>query len=218
MKIESYVEPLSGLTRLRDAESKLCFTRIVAGLCWPKLVTPGAIVALAEDARADAIDGIRVLHLVEYVAEADVEQLLELASQIAPLADDSLGRSAVSVWVGNPWHPFHSRLRPFNARLTQEARPRIHLRPAPGIGKGWQVLEDWLPYLQRRIVGRAALLLKNRDLIAKIEDAGRDVRRKIEDFPAVAALVWAIAYCDERAAMQRQPKEQSENSGNVAGY
>uniref|UniRef100_I2Q1F6 Uncharacterized protein n=1 Tax=Desulfovibrio sp. U5L TaxID=596152 RepID=I2Q1F6_9BACT len=218
MKLEAYVEPISGLTRLRDKETKRTFTRVVAGLCWPKGMTAGAVVALAEDVAADPVDGYRVLRLVDYEAHADVEQLLDLAAGVAPLVGEGAGRCAVSAWVGNPWHPFNKRLRHYNERLTGEGRQRINLRAAPGVGAGGQLLADLVPYMTARVVGRAALVLGRRDLIALVEDAGRDIRRHVEDFPAVAALLWAIAYCDERKPQVGRTETRSGTADSLAGY
>jgi len=217
MRLEPYVEPMSGLPRLRDVETGLRFSRVVAGLCWPKGTTPGAVVALAEDVAADPTDGYHTLRVVDYVAHADVEQLLEQGADIAPYVGKWAGRSAVGVWVGNPWHPFKRHLKAFNARLTADGRARINLRPAPGVGAGGQLHADLAPYLAARVVGRAALILGRRDLIAQVEDAGRDIRRPLEDFPAVAALFWAIAYCDERKSAT-VASATPERTGNFAGY
>jgi len=218
MKLEAYVEPKNGLTRLRDMETKRVFTRVVAGLCWPKGVTPGAVVALAEDLVADPVDGYRTLRLVDYEAHADLEQLMELTADAAPPTGKFAGRSAVSVWVGNPWHPYAKRLRGFNDRLTARRRARINLQPAPGVGAGGQLHADLAPYLTARIVGRAALDLGRRDLVALVEDAGRDIRRHIEDFPAVAALLWAIAHCDERKPALGRTETRSGTADSLAGY
>ena len=219
MKLEAYVDPISGMSRLRERQSGLRFTRVVAGLCWPKGTTPGAAVALAEDLAADPIDGYRTLRLAGYESHADVERLLELAAGLAPLGGEWAGRSAVSVWVGNPWHPFSRRLRLFNDRLTGEGRPRITLRPGPGVGAGGQLHADLAPHLTARVVGRSALILGRRDLVALVEDAGRDIRRPVEDFPAVAALLWAIAYCDvRRAAFGRAQSASAGAADAVAGY
>jgi hypothetical protein len=217
MKLEAYTDTLSGATRLRDVATKQCFGRVVAGLAWPKGTTPGAVVALAEDVAGDAVDGIRVLRLCGWEQHANVERLLELASDVAPLAGDRAGRSAVGVFVGDPWHPFAKRLRPINDRLTAENRPRIHLRPAPGDG-GWSLVADWAPYYDARTVGRKALILREPKLLAMVEDAGRDIRRAIADFPSVAALLWAIAYCDERKPAVGRTETRSGAADNAAGY
>lgn len=218
MKLEAYVEPVSGRTRIRDRETGMPFTRVVAGLCWPKGTTPGAVVALAEDAAADPVDGYRTLRLVDYEAHADVERLLELAADAAPLVGEWAGRSAVMAWVGNPFHPYAKRLRMFNERLTAQGRPRITLRPAPGVGAGGQLHADLAPYLTARVVGRSALVLGRQDLVAQVEDAGRDIRRHIEDFPAVAALLWVIACCDVRKPALGRRETRSGSADTVAGY
>lgn len=218
MKLEAFVEPVSGLTRLRDVATKRVFTRVVAGLCWPKGRTPGAVVALAEDVAADPVDGYRALRLAGYETEADVERLLELAADVALLAGEWAGRSAVSAWVGNPWHPFAKRLRAFNARLTGQGRPRINLQAAPGVGAGGQLLEGLVPYLGARWIGRSALFLGRQDLMAMLEDAGNDIRRHIEDTPAVAALLWAVAFCDERRPQLGRVESRPGTADGVAGY
>ena len=217
MRVEAYEEPLTGATRLRDVETRVRFSRVVAGLAWPKGDSPGAVVAMAEDVQADPVDRVHTLRLVEYAAHADVERLMELAAGVAPLAGDRQGRSAVSAWVGNPWHPFAKRLRRLNDRLTAECRPRINLRPAPGVG-AWQLVADWAPYYDARTVGRLAIVLGRRDLVAQVEDAGRDIRRTLEDFPAVAALFWVIAHCDERKVRRGAVVERPGAADSVAGY
>lgn len=217
MRIEVVEEPITGVLRLRDGKTRVRFSRVVAGLAWPKGERPGAVVAMAEDIQADPVDQVHMLRLVDCVEHADVERLIELAAGVAPLAGDRQGRSAVSAWVGNPWHPFAKRLRKLNDRLTAECRPRINLRPAPGVG-AWQLVADWAPYYDARTVGRMALILGRRDLVARVEDAGRDIRRPLEDFPAVAALFWVIAHCDERRARHRVAVERSGTADNVAGY
>lgn len=217
MRIEAFEEPLTGMMRLRDMKTRVRFSRVVAALAWPKGQHPGAVVAMAEDIQADPVDQVHLLRLVDYAEHADVERLLELAAGVAPLAGDRQGRSAVSAWVGNPWHPFAKRLRKFNDRLTAERRPRLNLRPAPGVG-AWQLVADWAPYYDARTVGRTALLLGRRDLIAQVEDAGRDIRRPLDDFPAVAALFWAIAHCDERKVRSPQRVVRSGSADDVAGY
>ena len=218
MKLEVSVDRFTGQTRLRDKESRRFFSRVVAGLCWPQATKPGAVLALAEDAVADPVDGYRVLRLAGFEQHADVEQLLELAAGLAPLGGEWAGRSAISVWLGNPFHPFAKRIRIFNERLTSQGQRRIHLRAAPGVNAGGQLHADLMPYLSARWVGRSALVLERRELLAMVEDAGRDIRRPIEDFPAVAALMWCVAYCDDRRASVGTVQHQPGTADDVAGY
>jgi len=203
--------------RIKDVEMGSLYGRIVAGLAWPKGNIPGAAVALAEGLRGDPVDGVRPLRLVAWETEADVERLLETASLVCPWAGDSLGRSLVSVWVGDPWHPFARRLRPLNDRLTAQRRPRLNLRAAPGVGR-WQMVADWAPYVDARTIGRQALLLHDRELQSLVEDAGVDARRPIVDFPSVAALFWAVAACDERSRGDRAADHSHATGDKVAGY
>jgi len=203
--------------RIKDVETGLLYGRIVAGLAWPKGNVPGAAVALAEASRGDPVDGVRVLRLAAWETSADVERLLEAASLVCPWAGDSLGRSLVSVWVGDPWHPFARRLRSLNDRLTAQRRPRLNLRAAPGVGR-WQMVADWAPYVDARTIGRQALVLHDRELQAQVEDAGVDARRPIVDFPSVAALFWAVAACDERSRVESDTQHRQKNGDPVAGY
>ncbi|BAH76006.1 hypothetical protein [Solidesulfovibrio magneticus] len=224
MRLEAFVEPWTGLSRIRGVEEAgsvervTVFSRVVAGLCWPKGTTPGAVVALAEELEADPLEGYRTLRLVDLIQEADVERLLGLAAEAAPLAGKWAGRSAVSAWVGDPQHVYAKRLRFLNERLRAEGRPPLRLRPAPGLGAGGQLHADLAPYLTARIVGRSALVLGRQELVAMIEDAGKDIRRPIEDFPAVAALMWAIAHCDERKPALGRAQTRSGVADGRAGY
>ncbi|MFU2209345.1 hypothetical protein [Solidesulfovibrio sp. C21] len=70
---------------------------------------------------------------------------------------------------------------------------------------------------EKAVLG-GALDLGRRDLVALVEDAGRDIRRHIEDFPAVAALLWAIAHCDERKPALGRTETRSGTADKVAGY
>jgi len=124
----------------------------------------------------------------------------------------------VGVWVGNPWHAFRSRLKLFNERLTREGRRRISLQPAPGMGDGGQLLADLAPMLTARRLGRKTLEIDRRDLVTLIEDAGQDPRQAIEHFPAVAALAWAVSWCEEHKPRLGRQQTRSATADEVAGY
>lgn len=217
--LEAYTDQLTGVAGIRDKATGQRFCRVVAGFCWPRDVrTPGAVVALAEEVDADPVDGYRILRLAGFERHKDPEQLLELAADVAPLEGRRAGESAVSVWVGNPWHALRSRLRAFNERLTREGRRRINLQSAPGMGSGGQLLSDLAPTLTARRLGRKTLEIDRRDLVALIEDAGQDPRQSIESVPAVAALAWAVAWCEEHKPRMARRETRPSSADEVAGY
>uniref|UniRef100_I2Q5Y4 Uncharacterized protein n=1 Tax=Desulfovibrio sp. U5L TaxID=596152 RepID=I2Q5Y4_9BACT len=44
------------------------------------------------------------------------------------------------------------------------------------------------------------------------------MRRHVEDFPAVGALLWAIGYCDERKPQVGRTETRSGTADSLAGY
>lgn len=186
-------------TVLRDLDTTIRYGRAVGALAWPQGRTPGALVAVLEALDPDPVDGRRRLTVAAFETEAEVDRLIETATRVLEWAGDARRRSLVGAWVGDVHSPFAVRLRPVAERVEKAGGQRLSLRAAPGLNR-LVTLGDYAPYLDARRHGKRLVLGAFFGLKNMLVEAGVDMTRKLTEFPAVAALTWAVAECDTHQA------------------
>lgn len=205
-------------TVLRDLDTTVKYGRAVGAMAWPQGRTPGALVAVVEALHPDPVDGRRALTVAAYETEAEVDRLIEAAGLVLEWAGDARRRSLVGVWVGDVYSPFAVRLRPVAERLEARGGQRLSLRAAPGLNR-LVTLADYAPFLDARRQGKRLDLGEFFGLRNMIVEAGVDMARKLTEFPAVAALTWAVAECDTHQAATGWDGARARGVGDTdAGY
>lgn len=170
--------------------------RLVGGLAWTKALAPGAFVVLGEQMNADPISGRRMVRVVEFVEESDTDLLLAALAQAAEWTGDGASVSLVKDWVGDPDHAMARRLIGFNRLQVRARAARVTLKRPPLLARG-STVADFTPYLAARAQGADLIRFDCPQLVERVEESGRELGRGIRDFPAVAALFWALAWLDE---------------------
>lgn len=177
--------------------------RVAGGMAWTKGLAPGAFVVLGEQLHADPVSGRRMAHVLELGEDADVDAMLADAAQAAEWAGEGEAVSLVRDWVGDPDHVLARRLVRFNRQRDRARTARMQLKRAPLLGQASSVA-DYAPYLDSRTVGADLMRFDCPQLVERVEAAGRDLTRPLREFPAVAALFWALAWLDEHEPRQKK--------------
>lgn len=190
--------------------------RVAGGMGWTKGLAPGAFVVLGEQLNANPASGRRMLHVLEFAEEVDVDSLLAVAAEAAEWAGEGAAVSLVRDWVGDPDHALARRLVKFNRLRERNRLPRMQLKRAPLLGQASSVA-DYAPYLDARTVGADLMRFNCPQLVERIEAAGRDLERPIREFPAVAALFWVMAWLDEHEPRQKKGASRAYEAADPRG-
>jgi len=175
-----------------DSETKMKYRRIVAGLALPG-VQPGSISVVAEEFKKDSTLQVRIYRLLAEAEDADINALFNKAI-------DLRGYFEVQEFLGDCQNkPLMDILRLFNESLRARNIPGLTLYAAPFIN------EDRSFYYYANMVrahlnqGRKTLYLGEGSKIARcLQELPPEEILKAGplDFPAIAALGYAVAYLD----------------------
>lgn len=162
------------------------YRRLVGGLGWPWAGKPGWLAVVAEEVLPDPQLGLRKFYLL---AEQEAEDIAGLHLGCRELRRDC----CCEVWQADLHQEAPRQLfRRENDRLTQKVR--VQLQPAPYSGAGgllalWQMFKAVLHSDRKRL-----FLGERQQISAQLEAmTDEDVRRPVPEFPAAAALGFAVA-------------------------
>lgn len=182
------IDESSGKGFFRDIKTKARYRRIFGGLGWPSVSAPGCAVILAEDLFADHESGKRKLHIIETAYDKDHNVLLDKMSAI----QESLCRVD---WYGNPESSW-VRLLPFlNKRLFGERRASVKLFKPPAFSEADR-MSVYFQLFRLRTGGLKTLYLDGSPTANEFAQILTDIKE--EEFPGVAAVLYALAAMDFR--------------------
>ena len=185
---------ITGERYFRDLSSGVCFRRVVGALSWPVEDKPGALIVLGETRSTQNALGIgrHDVHVLEEQTHDDVSMLL---AYMGHMADDWL----VRIWATPVTDKRTYMLDDLAAdmRAIRRMAPR-YADPQGWSGKGEGLMPFYFALVQRRTQTEKTLFFgqvcRAADEIGKLQT--EDMIRKPTDFPAAAALFFALAEVD----------------------
>jgi hypothetical protein len=185
-----------------DSETKMKYRRIVVGLALPG-VRPGFIAVVAEELKKDPTLQVRIYRLLAEAEDPDINALFRKGV-------DSRGIFKVQEFLGNSENkPLMDILRLFNNGLMEKYIPGLNLSPAPYIkeeGSFYYYANMVRTHLKQ---DRKNLYLGEGSKVARCLQAlppEEILKASSLDFPAIAALGYAVAYLDSW-----QPNDNADN-------
>ncbi|WP_156900647.1 hypothetical protein [Maridesulfovibrio bastinii] len=193
-KLKPVISPVSGKRILKDVETGRNYRRVSGGVAWPYDIKPGAVAVLAED-----IKPVRGTdhHRVEVVAEFLHEDHETLCREMANLQD----MLQVEVWRTPLNHAGTRLVQMFNERRQRLRLPCLDLVSPPAMN-GSRTFRDYDRLVDRRTRNIKTLHFGQSQAVLEYNILGRDdLGHKLEEFPPVAAVLYALAGLDlENAA------------------
>ena len=194
-KIEMARNPLNAARPLwRDVKTGTCFRRLVGGLAWPATYRadprPGALIALAEHRSALPGQNARRVEIVAEFCDPDPVELLRRAS----LWGETLHCRA---WTTPVNVPELALLHEYNGERHRYRLPALDLCNPPSVN-GHRDFAAYDRLAERRTQGVKTLVFGEGSMVAReYKSRGRaDALRRMEEFPLIAAFLWALASID----------------------
>lgn len=205
-RVRLLTDIITGERYFRDLSSGVYFRRIVGALAWPVEDKPGALIVLGETRSTQNALGIgrHDVHVLEERTHDDVSMLL---AYMARMADDWL----VRVWATPVADHRAYMLDDLAADMRTIRRPAPRYADPQGwSGKGEGLMPFYHGLVQRRTMSEKTLFFgegcEAAVQIGKLQPG--DASRKPTDFPAAAALFFALAEVD--VTPYRQMRERGE--------
>lgn len=201
-RVRLLTDIITGERYFRDHSTGMCFRRIVGALAWPAEDKPGSLIVLGETRSAQNALGIgrHDVHVLEEQTNEDVSMLL---AYMARMADDWM----VRVWATPISDKRTYMLDDMAADMRAiRRRPARYADPQGWSGKGEGLMPFYFALVQRRTESEKTLFLgqvcRAADEVGKLQ--AEDMARKPTDFPAAAALFFALAEIDITPFRQSQ--------------
>lgn len=193
-QVKTLTDMITGERYFRASGTGMSFRRISAALAWPAEDKPGSLIVLGETrSKQNAHDiGRHDVHVLAEYRNGDVSMLLDY---MARMTDD---------WMVTLWATPISDKRVYMLDDLAEAMRKIRRRPARYSdpqgweGKGEGLIPFYAALVQRRTMSEKTLFFGGpcdaAVEICKLQP--EDMNRKPTDFPAAAALFFALAEID----------------------
>ncbi len=213
-------EIITGERYFRDLSSGVCFRRVVGALAWPENDRPGALIVLGETRSAQNALGIgrHDVHVLEEQTHDDVSMLL---AYMGRMTEDWL----VRVWATPVADKRTYMLDDLAADMRAIRRPAPrYADPQRWSGKGEGLMPFYFALVQRRTLSEKTLFFGETSHaaveIGKLDDKKGDATRKPTDYPAAAALFFALAEVDVTPYRETREREEylSGPADLVGGY
>jgi len=174
----------------RNAESKALYRRVVGGLAWPRGNRPGALVALVEHLHPQPGQDMRRVEVAAEFVDADPGQLLRKASHWA----ETLHCRALMTDLSAPEMQLAFDYNDGRARLRL---PQLDLGMPPAMN-GSRDFAAYHRLMERRTRSIKTLFYGERSMVAREYNSRQlqDFSRPVENFPVVAAFLWALGAID----------------------
>lgn len=188
-KLKAVTSPMTGQRSLKDPVTGIAYRRVSGGVAWSYDVRPGAVTVLAE--HRDLIHGTdqrRVDVVVEFISE-DTEKLCR---EMAALQD----ALKVEIWRTPLTHASTRLVHMFNDRRRRLRVPVLDLASPPAMN-GSRSFRDYDRLVDRRTRTIKTLYFGESQAVLEYNTLGRDdLGRKLEQFPVVASMLYALAGLD----------------------
>ena len=169
----------------QDLDSQRFYSRIVGGMAWPAGMLPGHAVVLAEEGKKNVGFQEQKLYLLAEKEGGSIEELMQAMYDLRHVY-------ACERWLGDTSEEGCMAIFRHNMN-RQPADNRIALTRAPLAGEKVQVhIQQVFEVLQK---DRKLLVLGEGQITAQAIRTVRpeDLRRPVAEFPALAALGYALA-------------------------
>lgn len=214
----NHMDPASPLWR--DAQTGQTYRRVVGGLAWPATYRPdprpGALVVLVEHRAPMPGQAARRVEVVAEFCDPDPVELLRRAS----LWGDLL---CCRAWVTPVNVPELALLHHYNTDRRRYRLPVLDVASPPSIN-GHRDFAAYDRLVERRTQGVKTLFFGEGGMVAReYKSRGRaDALRRMEEFPLIAAFLWALAAMDmEEPLAGAQPGLADQGTGgqdSLGGY
>lgn len=208
-RLRSLIDAVTRERYVRDAATGIAYRRTAGSLVWPSGERNGCVAVLAETrSRQNILGGRHDVHLLAEECSADVSKLISAVEKFTMLL------------MVRSWATPLSDTRAFMLDDTNDDRRRVRLPiirfddPQGWHGRGEGLMAFYHALVQRRTLSEKTLFLgkncEGRNNIEKMQ--AEDMTCKPTDFPAAAALCFALAEID------LNPMTDWADRGNVSSY
>ncbi|WP_419783570.1 hypothetical protein [Maridesulfovibrio sp.] len=192
-KLEVVTSPMTGQRSLKDPVTGIVYRRVSGGVAWTYGVRPGAITVLAE--HKDPVHGTDQ-HRVDVVVEFMDEDTETLCREMAALQD----ALKVDIWRTPLTHASTRLVHMFNDRRHRLRVPTLDLASPPAMN-GSRTFRDYDRLVDRRTRNIKTLYFGESQAVLEYNTLGRDdLGRKLEEYPVVASMLYALAGLDLESA------------------
>ncbi len=188
-KLKAVTSPMTGQRSLKDPVTGNAYRRVSGGVAWPYDVRPGAVTVLVE--HRDSVHGTDQ-HRVDVVVEFMNEDTETLCREMAALQD----ALKVDIWRTPLTHASTRLVHMFNKRRRRLRVPALDLASPPAMN-GSRSFRDYDRLVDRRTRTLKTLYFGDSQAVLEYNILGRDdLGRKLEEFPVVASMLYALAGLD----------------------
>ncbi len=213
-KLKAVNSRMNGVRTLKDPVTGVKYRRVSGAVAWPYDIKPGAVTVLAE--RKEVIAGTDQ-HRVDIIAEFLHEDHETLCREMASAQESLL----VDIWRTPLSHAGTRLVQLFNDQRQRLRLPCIDLASPPAM-KGSRSFRDYDRLVDRRTRNIKTLFFGESQAVLEYNTLNRDdLGRKLEEFPVVAAMLYALAGLDlEDGAIGawQDNVRLSGNTSSVGGY
>ncbi|WP_432736500.1 hypothetical protein [Maridesulfovibrio sp. FT414] len=188
-KLKVVTSPMSGRRSLKDPVTGIVYRRVSGGVAWPYDIRPGAVTVLAE--HNEPVHGTDQ-HRVDVVVEFMDEDTETLCREMAALQDGL----KVGIWRTPLTHAGTRLVHMYNERRRRLRVPGLDLASPPAMN-GSRTFRDYDRLVDRRTRNIKTLYFGESQAVLEYNTLGRDdLGRKLEEFPVVASMLYALAGLD----------------------
>ncbi|WP_320008477.1 hypothetical protein [Maridesulfovibrio sp.] len=192
-RLKVVTSPMTGQRSLKDPVTGIVYRRVSGGVAWTYDVRPGAITVLAE--HKDPVHGTDQ-HRVDVVVEFMDEDTETLCREMAALQD----ALKVDIWRTPLTHASTRLVHMYNDRRHRLRVPTLDLASPPAMN-GSRTFRDYDRLVDRRTRNIKTLYFGESQAVLEYNTLGRDdLGRKLEEYPVVASMLYALAGLDLESA------------------
>lgn len=174
----------------KDPRTGIDFRRIVGGFCWPFDTSPGAFCVLGE---VRSVDQHTYTHRVVLLHDEEVSGVDELLRRVHSSSVDT----GVFDWIARRDVSEVRLVDQFNRMQSATRQPQLRL-VHPQEGDDRDRFRFWIRLLERRTMDEKTMTFGEsacvRDRLMSLPPGAYD--KEPEEFPAVAAMLFALAEID----------------------
>jgi hypothetical protein len=197
-----------------DKENNRCYRRVVAGMQWPG-ARPGFAVIVGEEENEDPLLHENHIHVLN---EIDGSQIIGRDSLgFMRRVSELHGLYGIENIYGNPnVKSMREMLHHFNETLPNKGRNGLYVEKAPLIDDP-RCFDFCVQIVRKRLVeSRKTLHLgKESSLPGILAAAGEVMGAKAEDYPAIAALGYAVGALDSWKPFKKRPDDMQQGQYDV---